>query len=123
MYAGSSSNQRNRRESPKRSVTLDDVRREIQAQLNSMTVSQLCSPQDKICLPGEKGEPGSMGPEGRTGKFTKIYFMCRLLFIERFHMTRIMSATLEEQNNPFEVKLFFIFVCFVFCFVLYLFVF
>ena len=77
LTAGSSSNQRNRRESPVRSVTLDDVRREIQAQLISMTASQLCSPQDKICLPGEKGEPGSMGPKGRTGKFSKIYFMCR----------------------------------------------
>ena len=63
------SNQRNRRDTS--SVTLEDVRSEIQKQLGSVTGSQLCSPPDKICLagpPGSKGNAGMPGLDGRRGK-------------------------------------------------------
>ncbi|XP_020610296.1 collagen alpha-1(XXV) chain-like [Orbicella faveolata] len=65
---GSNSNQRNRRDTG--SVSLEDVRSEIQTQLRSLTASQLCSPPDKICVdgqPGAKGEPGERGKRGKRG--------------------------------------------------------
>ncbi|KAL9962638.1 hypothetical protein ACROYT_G031758 [Oculina patagonica] len=61
-------NKRNRRDTS--SLTLEDVRNEIQTQLGSITASQLCSPPDKICLagpPGAKGEPGFKGRRGKKG--------------------------------------------------------
>ena len=65
---GSNANQRNRRDTG--SVSLEDVRSEIQTQLRSLTASQLCSPPDKVCVdgpPGAKGEPGERGKRGKKG--------------------------------------------------------
>ena len=85
MYlTGSSSHERNRRESSIDSITLDDVRREIQVQLNSVTASQLCSPQDKICLqgpPGAKGDAGLKGRRGRRGTFSRVVSYSFLLYM------------------------------------------
>ena len=69
---GSSSNERNRRDTG--SVSLEDVRKEFQTQLSSITASQLCSPPDKICLagpPGPKGDPGEEGTRGERGESNK----------------------------------------------------
>ena len=69
FLTGSNSNKRNRRDTG--SVNLEYVRSEIQSQLRSLTASQLCSRQDKICLegpPGPRGEPGARGRRGKKGE-------------------------------------------------------
>ena len=49
------------------SLSIDDVRREINKHIKQLTPQSLCTPSGKVCVPGPPGEKGSRGSRGRQG--------------------------------------------------------
>ena len=49
------------------SLSLDDVRREINKHIKQLKPQSLCTPSEKVCIPGPPGKKGSRGSRGRRG--------------------------------------------------------
>ena len=49
------------------SLSIDDVRREINKHIKQLKPQSLCTPSEKMCAPGPPGKKGSRGSRGRRG--------------------------------------------------------
>ena len=50
-----------------KSLSIEDVHREITKQFNKLKPASLCQPLEKVCVPGPPGGKGNKGSRGRRG--------------------------------------------------------